>query len=111
MDPFVYQYAVGGRLDFGRGFYGRLDLEGKDDYFFSDRHEVKAPRYNLLHARLGYQAQSWSTALWVRNLSDQEVAVRGFGSFGNDPRKEYAPEPYYQYGEPRVVGVSASYSF
>jgi outer membrane receptor protein involved in Fe transport len=107
----AYQYAVGGRFDFGRGFYGRLDLEGKDDYYFSDRHQVKAPSYNLLHARLGYQAQSWSTALWVRNLTDEEVAVRGFGSFGNDPRKEYVLEPYYQYGEPRVVGVSASYSF
>lgn len=106
-----YQYAVGGRFDFGGGFYGRLDLEGKDEYYFSDRHQLKAPSYNLLHARLGYEAQSWSAALWVRNLSDEEVAVRGFGSFGNDPRKEYLLEPYYQYGEPRIVGVSASYSF
>jgi len=107
----AYQYAIGGRLDFGKGFYGRLDLEGKDDYYFSDRHQIKAPSYDLLHARLGYQAQNWSAALWVRNLTDEEVTVRGFGSFGNDPRKEYALEPYYQYGDPRVAGVSASYSF
>jgi len=107
----AYQYAIGGRWDFGNGFYTRLDLEGKDDYYFSDRHEVKAPRYELLHARLGYSAQEWSAALWVRNLTDEEVTVRGFGSFGNDPRKEYALEPYYQLGDPRVVGISASYSF
>ncbi|MBE9539931.1 MAG: TonB-dependent receptor [Proteobacteria bacterium] len=107
----AYQYALGGRFEFGRGFYGRLDLEGKDDYYFSDRHQVKAPSYDLLHARLGYQTQDWSAALWVRNVTDEEVTVRGFGSFGNDPRKEYALEPYYQYGDPRVAGISASYSF
>ena len=107
----AYQYAIGGRFELGRGFYGRLDLEGKDDYYFSDRHQVKAPSYDLVHARLGYQTQSWSAALWVRNLTDEEVTVRGFGSFGNDPRKEYALEPYYQYGDPRVVGISADYSF
>ena len=106
-----YQYAIGARLDFGQGFYGRLDVEGKDSYFLSDRHAVKAPSYNLAHVRLGYSAQNWSLALWLRNLTDEEVVVRGFGSFGNDPRKEYALEPYYQYGDPRVLGVSATYSF
>ena len=37
--------------------------------------------------------------------------TRGFGSFGNDPRKGYAVEPYYQYGEPRVLGASLAYRF
>ena len=107
----AYQFALGGRFDFGKGFYGRLDLEGKDDYYLSDRHDIKAPSYELIHARVGYQAKSWSAALWVKNLSDEDVVVRGFGSFGNDPRKEYALEPYYQYGNPRVIGLSADYSF
>jgi outer membrane receptor protein involved in Fe transport len=106
-----YQYALGGRLDLGRGFYLRLDLEGKDDFFFSDRHDVTAPAYDLVHARLGYDLGRWSLALWGRNLTDEDYAVRGFGSFGNDPRKEYAVEPYYQYGDPRLIGISASYRF
>jgi outer membrane receptor protein involved in Fe transport len=72
---------------------------------------VEAPSYELIHARLGYSAQNWSLALWLRNLTDEEVTVRGFGSFGNDPRKEYALEPYYQYGDPRMLGVSATYRF
>ncbi len=107
----AYQFALGGRFDFGKGFYARLDLEGKDDYYLSDRHDIKAPSYQLVHARAGYQAKNWSAALWVRNLTDEDVVVRGFGSFGNDPRKEYALEPYYQYGNPRVIGLSADYSF
>ncbi len=107
----AYQYALGGRLDIGRGFYLRLDIEGKDDYYFSDRHAVKAPAFELLHARLGYSGAHWSLALWGRNLTDEQYAVRGFGSFGNDPRKEYAVEPYYQLGDPRQIGVSASYNY
>lgn len=105
-----YQYAVGGRFDFGRGFYLRADLEGKDDFYFSDSHNVRSESFDLLHMRLGYTADSWSFALWGRNLTDEDYYVRGF-SFGNDPRKEYAEQPYYQYGEPRVIGISASYDF
>jgi outer membrane receptor protein involved in Fe transport len=106
-----YQYALGGRWDFGRGFYCRMDLEGKDEFYFSDRHNVKSPAQDQLHMRLGYTGDNWSLALWGRNLTDEDYYPRGFGSFGNDPRKEYITEPYYQYGEPRLVGVSASYSF
>ncbi len=106
-----YQYALGGRVDLTRGFYFRLDLEGKDDFYFSDRHDAAAPSQDLVHARLGYDAGHWSVALWGRNLTDEDYYVRGFGSFGNDPRKEYLVEPYYQYGEPRLLGVSANYRF
>ena len=106
-----YQYAVGGHYDIGAGFYLRMDVEGKDSYYFSDRHTVKSPSYNLLNLRLGYVHENWSVALWGRNITDENYYVRGFGTFGNDPRDEYAVEPYYQYGEPRVLGVSASYDF
>ena len=106
----TYQYALGGRLDIGAGFYLRADLEGKDDYYVSDSHNVKSPSFNLLHMRLGYATNNWSLSLWGRNLTDEDYFVKGF-SFGNDPRKGYASESYFQYGEPRVVGVSASYTF
>lgn len=106
-----YQYAVGGHYAFGAGFYLRMDVEGRDSAYFSDRHDLKSPSYNLLNARVGYTGKQWSVALWARNLTDENYYVRGFGTFGNDPRKEYAVEPYYQYGEPRVVGVSTSFTF
>ncbi|TXS96296.1 TonB-dependent receptor [Parahaliea maris] len=106
-----YQYAAGARYDLGGGFYARLDLEGKDDFYFSDRHDLQAPAFDLLHLRLGYASGNWSVALWGRNLTDEDYFVRGFGSFGNDPRKEYVTEPYLQYGEPRTFGVYGRYSF
>jgi outer membrane receptor protein involved in Fe transport len=106
-----YQYAVGGHYDIGAGFYLRLDVEGRDSAYFSDRHDLKSPSYDLLNARVGYTNERWSIAVWARNLTDEDYYVRGFGTFGNDPRKEYALEPYYQYGEPRVIGVSTSLTF
>ena len=39
----------------------------------------------------------------------QDHLVQGFGTFGNDPRKEYLTEPYRQFGEPRIVGVTLTY--
>jgi outer membrane receptor protein involved in Fe transport len=106
-----YQAAIGARYAFTEAWYLRLDAEARDDFFFSDRHRARAESYELLHLRLGYTAERWEVALWGRNLTDEDYAQRGFGSFGNDPRKGYALEPYYSYGEPRTFGVSASYQF
>jgi len=87
----------------------QLEVAGSDSYFFSDRHDVRAPETHQLNASLSGQWQRWRWTLWGRNLTDETTFVRGFGTFGNDPRKEYALEPYRQYGEPRMVGLSLSY--
>jgi iron complex outermembrane receptor protein len=106
-----YQYSVGGRYNFLGGVFLRLEVEGKDEFYFSDRHDEKSDSYDLVNASLGIERDNWNLVLWGRNLGDQDYYVRGFGSFGNDPRKGYITEPYYQFGEPRMYGVSASYSF
>ena len=87
----------------------QLEVAGSDSYFFSDRHDVRAPETHQLNASLSGQWRRWRWTLWGRNITDQTTFVRGFGTFGNDPRKEYALEPYRQYGEPRMVGLSLSY--
>lgn len=106
-----YQYSLGGRYNFPRGVYARLEMEGKDTFYFSDRHNEQAGSYDLVNASIGIERDNWQLSLWGRNLTDEDYAVRGFGSFGNDPRKGYVTEPYYQYGEPRMIGLKASYSF
>ncbi|GJM12644.1 MAG: TonB-dependent receptor [Pseudohongiella sp.] len=85
-----------------------VSVDAKDDFYFSDSHGIKSEPYELLNMNLGYSTEHWSLSLWGRNLTDEDYAVRGFffGAFGNDPRKGYAPEPYLQFGEPRIVGVS-----
>jgi iron complex outermembrane recepter protein len=106
-----YQYAAGVTWTSPGGWYLRAEAEGKDGFFFSDRHGARAGAYDLLHLRGGLRTTHWDAALWVRNVGDEDYAIRGFGSFGNDPRKGYAVEPYYQYGEPRVLGASLAYRF
>lgn len=106
-----YQFALGALFDLTEHWYARVELEGKDAFHFSSRHEAQSDRYELLNARLGYRADSWEVALWGRNLTDELYQTRGFGSFGNDPRKGYETEPYYQFGEPRILGVDATLRF
>jgi hypothetical protein len=88
-----------------------LEAVGSDDYFFSDRHTVQAPENHQINASLSGELRSWQWTLWARNLTDSTTFTRGFGTFGNDPRKEYRLEAYRQYGEPRVVGFTLHYRF
>ena len=106
-----YQFALGAVYRFNEHWFLRLEAEGKDGFFFSSRHEERASAYQLLHARLGYRHGRWDLALWARNLGNRDVQTRGFGDFGNDPRTGYTREPYYQFGEPRVVGFTAAWAF
>ncbi|WOJ98404.1 TonB-dependent receptor [Congregibacter brevis] len=101
-----YQFAAG--LQWSPGEHWKTDLqwEGRDSFFFSDRHDVKSDAYGLIHLRVAYQGENWEVALWGRNLTDEDYFTRGFGSFGNDPRKGYVTEAYRQFGDPRQLGLS-----
>ncbi|MBL4582698.1 MAG: TonB-dependent receptor [Gammaproteobacteria bacterium] len=96
-------------VDYSLGAWSlSVSLDAKDDFYFSDSHNVQSDPYELLNMNLSYSTERWSLSFWGRNLTNQDYAVRGFffGEFGNDPRKGYAPEPYLQFGEPRVIGIS-----
>ena len=104
-----WQYSAGLTWRASELVSAQIEVAGSDAYFFSDRHDVRAPETHQLNASVSGRWHRWSWTLWGRNLTDETTFVRGFGTFGNDPRKEYALEPYRQYGEPRMVGLSLSY--
>ena len=106
-----YQFAVGGQLHLSEYLSVSVDVEGKDKFYLSSSHDEQSQSYQLINANLVYAANAWELSVWARNLTDEEVIVRGFGGFGNDPRKYYRTEPYYQMGEPRTFGVSGQYAF
>lgn len=85
-------------------------VQHKAGYFYSDSHTAKADNMTLLNLKLSYQMDALELALWSRNALDEEYGVRGF-YFGNDPRDGYKDNVYEQFGEPRRVGISASYQF
>jgi len=105
----TWQYSIGLTWRASELMSAQIEVAGSDAYFFSDRHDVSAPETHQLNASVTGRWHRWSWTLWGRNLTDETTFVRGFGTFGNDPRKEYALEPYRQYGEPRMVGLSLSY--
>ncbi|MEX1236685.1 MAG: TonB-dependent receptor, partial [Pseudomonadales bacterium] len=103
-----YMYALGGNYTAGNWF-ATVSIDGKDDFYFSDRHNLRSTGSTIVNANVGYRGQNWSARLWGRNLMDDDYTIRGFGSFGNDPRKNYIVEPYVQFGEPRIIGVTFEY--
>jgi outer membrane receptor protein involved in Fe transport len=109
-----YQFFIGTEITLISNLSLRIEIEGKDEFYFSNSHNEKSIRYEMLNARLSYQGSNWDVSLWGRNLSDEDVQTRGFyfsNAYGNDPAKGYAPETYYQLGEPRIAGISANYRF
>jgi len=106
----AYTYHVAGEYSLNR-LSLQLSVDGKDEFYFSDRHAVQSDSYALLNANITYATDTWTLSLWGRNLTDEDVQVRAFGSFGNDPRKGYVTEPYLQYGEPSIVGLTFGYEF
>jgi outer membrane receptor protein involved in Fe transport len=106
-----YTAVIGGSYALTRTLSLSGSIEAKDDFLFSNSHERRSEAYELINLELAYQAENWRLAVYGENLSDELVKTRGFGTFGNDPRKNYALEEYNQFGAPRVVGVRASLEF
>lgn len=103
-----YTYNVG--FDYVTGSWsGRISVDGKDRFYFSDSDSVKGNAYALVNAHVAYDIGNVTVSLWGRNLANKTYYTRAFGDFGNDPRNGYAVEPYYQFGEPRVFGASFDY--
>jgi iron complex outermembrane receptor protein len=99
-----YTVALGGSYRYANGFFVRLDASARDAFYYDVSHDQKSQAYQLVNARLGYAAASWSAQLWARNLLDEEYAVRGF-YFGNEP-PDFPDTLYTRLGDPRQFGVT-----
>ncbi len=106
-----YQWVIGGAYALTPSLILSGSVEAKDDFFFSERHSERSDAYELVNMELTYQVENWSVALYGKNLTDELVKTRGFGSFGNDPRDFYEVRPFNQFAAPRVVGLRASVDF
>ena len=112
----AYQFFAGAQYRFNDNWSARIELEGKDDFYFSDTRDSPNDRdhqsdsYELVNASVTYQAENWKASLWGRNLADEDYFVRGF-YFGNDPRDFYTARQWTQLGEPRQVGLTLSADF
>ena len=112
-----YQFFLAAEYRAPGGFYARLELEGKDAFYYSDSRrfsdrpdELVSEPYELWNAAIGYEWESWELRLWGRNLADETYTIRGF-YFPNDPRDSYTERGWFQYGDPRRYGVTLNLKF
>lgn len=99
-----YTYALGGVYRHESGWFMRVDISGKDEFFFDVSHDQVSEAYSVTNARLGYETEDWTAQLWLRNAFDERFAVRGF-FFGNEPPL-FPPTLYIRQGDPRQIGVT-----
>ena len=104
-----YTLSFGGSYRHASGLFGRIDVSARDDFYFDVSHGQKSAAYELVNARLGYDADTWTAQLWARNLFDKDYAVRGF-YFGNEP-PDFPDTLYTRLGDPRQVGVTIEKRF
>lgn len=106
----AYQFSLGGEYYFARNWTFTANMEGKDEFYFSNSHNSKSGSYVIYNASLEYRQDNWKFTLWGRNLFDKDYYTRGF-FFGNDPGTNYAPTTYKQFADPRVIGMTVSYDY
>jgi outer membrane receptor protein involved in Fe transport len=89
-----------------------VEFEGKDRHRFSVGHNERAPFTAVFNSEVNWQEGNVLVQLWAKNIFDRNLPTRGFGGFNNDPRDGYFPaKPYYQFGQERQLGVTATYRF
>jgi len=106
----AYQFNLGSEFYFAQNWTFRANIEGKDEFYFSNSHNEKSSSYALINSSIDYRKGDWKVSLWGRNLFDKDYSTRGF-YFGNDPTTNYADTTYVQYGDPRVVGINVSWDY
>ncbi|MCH2189753.1 MAG: TonB-dependent receptor [Gammaproteobacteria bacterium] len=106
-----YTAVIGGKFAITNRISLGGSIEAKDDFLFSNSHEERSDSYELINLELAYEHENWRVAVYGKNLTDELVKTRGFGTFGNDPREFYELGEYNQFGAPRVVGVRAAMDF
>ena len=99
-----YQYSLSAQWGSGEGWMARADFNGVDAFYFDTSHDQRSDPYTLLNLKAGYSRGPWSVEAWVRNVMNENYAVRGF-YFGLEP-PDYADKLYLQRGDGRLAGIT-----
>ncbi len=105
----AYNYSVAVEYRNVRGWFGRLDISKKDEFYYSDSHQQQSEAYQLLNMKVGYESENWGIFLWGRNLTDEIYHVRGF-FFANEP-PNWEDKLYTRQGDPRQFGITGRLTF
>jgi outer membrane receptor protein involved in Fe transport len=105
----TYSFAGGALFNHSSGLFAAVDVTAKDEFFFDVSHDQRSQAFAMLNARFGFESEKWRGSLWMRNVFDEEYAVRGF-FFGNEP-PNFPNTLYTRLGDPRQLGVTLERRF
>ncbi|MCP3675814.1 MAG: TonB-dependent receptor [Gammaproteobacteria bacterium] len=105
----AYNYSIALEYRNQQGWFGRLDISKKDEFYYSDSHHQQSEAYQLLNMKVGYESENWEIYLWGRNLTDEIYHVRGF-FFANEP-PNWEDKLYTHQGDPRQFGITGRMTF
>jgi outer membrane receptor protein involved in Fe transport len=103
----AYQYSLSAQWGGEQGWRVRADLSGTDAFYFDASHDQRSNPCTLLNLKAGYARGPWSVQAWIRNLTNEDPAVRGF-YFGLEP-PDYANKLYVQRGDGRLAGITVQW--
>lgn len=106
-----YTFSLGTELYPSSHWTIRANVEGKDDFYFSDSNNAKSDSYAIFNASADYSFDHWRVRIWARNLFDRDYYNRGFFFDNTPPDFTNNPQKYVQFAEPRVAGVTVSYDY
>lgn len=67
-----YTYNIGVQYRHESGFFGRVDLLGKDEFYGDYANTAKADAHETVNLRLGYELEHLDFVLWGQNVFDEE---------------------------------------
>jgi outer membrane receptor protein involved in Fe transport len=106
----AYQFSLGSDVYLSSQWTFKANIEGKDEFYYSNSHDSKSSSYAIVNSSLNYKHGDWKVSLWGRNLFDKDYYTRGFFFANNAPSYDN-PETYTQYAEPRVIGATLSWDY
>ena len=108
----AYQFSLGSEVYLTSNWTFKANIEGKDEFYYSNSHGSKSGSYAIVNSNLDYRNGDWKVSLWGRNLFDKDYYTRGFFFDNTPPAYDGSnSETYTQLAEPRVVGVTLTWDY
>jgi iron complex outermembrane receptor protein len=95
-----YTFNIGAQYRHESGFYVRADLIGYGKMYFDKANDYSRDAYEIVNAKIGYEAEDFDIYLYGKNLFDKEYDSDGY--YGG---------MYTIYSDPGEVGLQAVYRF
>ena len=100
--PFApeYTFSIGSQYRHASGFYARADLIGYGEMFLEKTNQFSRDAYQIVNAKIGYEAKSFDIYLYGKNIFDKEYDADGY--YGG---------AYVVYSDPGEFGLQLTYRF